>query len=327
MNMTKRIVIIAEFDQGAVRPVTMELMTAALELKHYGPAVISICIAGRSIQSAAEMIAEHTGCPVQGLEMDESAGYFEEQFLAAVTNEIELDPPDLIFIAHTTRGLSLAGTLAAKLKAACITGVEKVITVDEGPGFERPVSGGKFTATVASDSKTTILTVQPGAYEPYKPDGGNRKQIGIRTAAACREQIKVLDQRPAITGAADLASAGVIVAAGQGIGGPEKLDLINGLASCFSNSAVAGTRIVCDLGWLEYNRQVGISGNTVAPDLYIACGISGAMQHLMGMRGSKFVVAVNSDPNAAIFREADVCIAEDLNAFIPAFIDALEKSG
>ena len=304
----------------------MELVTAAFELKNNNPIEVSICIAGGSIQSAADCLAERTGCPVHGIEIDESAGYFEELFAAVVATEIELSPADYICIAHTVRGVSLAATLAAKLKAACITGVENIVKADQGLAFERPVSGGKFTATIASKSKTTILTIQPGAYEPFKPAGETRKQIDIKTATPGKNKIKILGKKPAVTGAADLANARVLVAAGQGIGSPEKLDLIKRLANCFSNSAIAGTRIVCDLGWLGYNRQVGVSGNTVTPDLYFACGISGAVQHLMGMRGSRFVVAVNSDPNAAIFREADVCIVEDLNAFIPAMLAILDRS-
>ena len=141
MNMTKRIVLIAEFDQGDIKPATMELVTAAFELKNNSPAEISICIAGVSIQFAADFLAECTRCPVKGLEIEESMGYFEEQLAAAVTSEIELDPGDYICIAHTVRGVSLAATLAAKLNAACITGVENIVRTDDGPGFAPNVLG------------------------------------------------------------------------------------------------------------------------------------------------------------------------------------------
>lgn len=324
--MSKRIIVIAEYRQGEVKPATMELVTAASELKEKSAGDITLVLSGSSVQSAAAHLADSTGYAVLGLEIDESAGYMEEQCAAALSAEIESDPPEYVCIAHTVRGVSLAGTLAAKLNAACITGVEKIGEIDGCVNFLRSVSGGKFTATVASNAATTIVTIQPGIYERFRPAGGARRQMDIHTVTPRENRIRVLGQKPAITGAADLANARVIVAAGQGIGSPENLDSIHRLAACFSNSAVAGTRIVCDLGWLGYNRQVGVSGNTVAPDLYLACGISGALQHLMGMRGSKFIVAVNTDPNAAIFREADVCIVEDLKAFIPAFLDILNPS-
>jgi len=123
-----------------------------------------------------------------------------------------------------------------------------------------------------------------------------------------------------------ITEAGVIVSAGQGLGDKENLDLIFQLAALFAKSAVAGSRIVCDLGWLEYRCQVGVTGATVSPQLYIACGISGAVQHVMGMRNSEFIVAINKDPAAAIFQVADIGIVEDLTTFIPALIEVYEKT-
>jgi len=116
------------------------------------------------------------------------------------------------------------------------------------------------------------------------------------------------------------------VAAGRGVGEKENLEIIYQLAALFSKAAVAGSRIVCDMGWLEYQRQVGVTGTTVSPQLYIACGISGAVQHVMGMRNSEFIVAINKDPSAAFFQTADICIVEDLADFIPAFIRAYNEA-
>ena len=120
--------------------------------------------------------------------------------------------------------------------------------------------------------------------------------------------------------------ADVVVAAGHGIGDRDNLDLINQLASIFAKSAIAGSRIVCDLGWLEYGCQVGVTGATVSPRLYLACGISGAIQHVTGMRGSEFIVALNKDPAAAIFQVADICVVEDLITFIPLLIETYRKT-
>ena len=122
-----------------------------------------------------------------------------------------------------------------------------------------------------------------------------------------------------------ITEAKVIVAAGRGIGEAEKLGIIEQLAKVFPRSAVAGSRIVCDMGWLEYKCQVGVTGATVTPELYIACGISGAVQHVSGMRSSGFIVAINTDPAAAIFQTADICVVEDLTTFIPILIEMYEK--
>ena len=132
--------------------------------------------------------------------------------------------------------------------------------------------------------------------------------------------------KPAGVDMTGITEAGVIVSAGQGLGDKENLDLMHRLAALFTKSAVAGSRIVCDSGWLEFRCQVGVSGATVSPRLYIACGISGAVQHVMGMRNSDYIVAINKDPAAAIFQVADICIVEDLTTFIPAFIEMYEQS-
>jgi electron transfer flavoprotein alpha subunit len=324
--MSDHTIVIAEYHQGEIKPVTMELITAARELNKSGPAGITICLAGSPVKPAAEQLAEKTGCAVLGLEMEASLSYMEAHCAAAVAAALEKDPPKYILIAHTVRGVALAGALAPGLNAACITGVETVVSANGADRFVRSIHGGKFTATLTADRPSTILTIQPGSYQPVRPPGKPPGRIAIKPVPASKDRIKSLGRKSAVSGATDLAGARIIVAAGRGIGRPENLDWIHRLAACFPNSAVAGSRIVCDLGWLGYSRQVGVSGNTVAPELYLACGISGAFQHLVGMRGSKIVVAVNTDPKAAIFREADVCIVEDLNTFIPAFINAFETS-
>ena len=128
------------------------------------------------------------------------------------------------------------------------------------------------------------------------------------------------------TDTAGISEADVIVAAGQGFGEEENLELARQLAAVFPKSAIAGSRIVCDLGWLGYGCQVGVTGATVSPRLYIACGISGAVQHVTGMRGSGFIVAINKDPAAAIFQMADVCVVEDLITFIPILLETYQKT-
>ena len=325
--MTKRIAVIAEHRQNEVNPATLALMATAAKLQAGDHADIRLIVAGDSIQPAAEQLADHCGWPVLALELGGATGYLDERWAEALLDELDLDRPDYICIAHTVRGVSLAGTLAVGLDGACITGVEDIFAADDGLNFRRSTHGGKFVATVASEAPTTILTIHPGSYQPPKAAQATGRPIEIKTVGNPKSRIRLMGRKAAVAGAADLADAKVIIAAGQGIGEPANLDLIHQLAACFSNAAVAGTRLVCDLGWLNYNRQVGVSGNSVAPELYFACGISGAVQHLMGMRGSKYVVAINTDPNAAIFREADVCIVEDLNVFIPAFISALGPSG
>ena len=234
--------------------------------------------------------------------------------------------PSFVCIAHTAQGSDYAPALAVKLDAACITGVGEIIEHQGDICFARPLYSGKIIARLKPMSQTSILTIQPGI---FKADGNTANRSGnvtMKSLSAQNRRSRSLGIKQADADTAGIGEAKVIVAAGRGIGEKENLEIIHQLAALFSKSAVAGSRIVCDIGWLEYQRQVGVTGTTVSPQLYIACGISGAIQHVMGMRNSEFIVAINKDPSAAIFQTADICIVEDLTAFIPEFIKVSKKT-
>jgi electron transfer flavoprotein alpha subunit len=163
-------------------------------------------------------------------------------------------------------------------------------------------------------------------FRPQKPDKSVSGSVTVRSFKCESLKTRSRGIKQAEADMTGITEAGVVVSAGQGLGDKENVDLMYQLAALFTKSAVAGSRIVCDLGWLEYKCQVGVTGATVSPQLYIACGISGAVQHVMGMQGSEFIVAINKDPSAAIFQTADVCIVEDLTVFIPEFIRAFHDA-
>jgi electron transfer flavoprotein alpha subunit len=186
--------------------------------------------------------------------------------------------------------------------------------------------GGKIVAHVRPESDAAMVTVQPGSFEVTTSQDTVPGAVDIRRVDFEPRRSRSLGVTIGQAEDSGLQEADIIVSAGRGIGKRENLDLIDRLAALFPKSAVGGTRPVCDLGWLEYKKQVGLTGATVTPELYFACGISGAQQHLSGMRGAQFIVAVNSDPHAAIFNVADVCVVEDVTTFIPAFINEWEQS-
>jgi electron transfer flavoprotein alpha subunit len=221
--------------------------------------------------------------------------------------------------------LDFAPFLAVALNGACISGIEDLVPAEDGVRFARPLYGGKAMAHIRPISKTAVLTIQPGIFKLSRPTGGKPGRITVQPVSIRPRWWRSLGVKQAATDSAGVTEANVIVAAGQGIGDRDNLALARQLASIFPNSAVAGSRIVCDLGWLAYGCQVGVTGATVSPRLYIACGISGAIQHVTGMRSSEFIVAINKDPTAAIFQVSDVCIVEDLMTFIPALMDEYQK--
>jgi len=322
----KKVVVVAESGRGRVLPVTYELIGAAEEIGCLGSWPVQAVVLGDQAEKMAQEISRAAGWPViagVNRHLDAYNGELYKEILSRLLPELK---PAFVCLAHTSRGWDYGPGLAVRLGAACITGVEKINRTDQGLSMTRSMFGGKITADVVSKAGTTVLTIQPGAFKARVSDHARRPQVEVRRFDVEPRSSKYLGMKKAKESDALLNQAEVVVAAGRGVGKPENLALIRRLAALFPKAAVAGSRPVCDAGWLEYKRQVGQTGATVSPRLYLACGISGASQHTMGMRDSGFIVAVSTDPNAAIFNLADVGIVEDLTTFIPILIAELEKA-
>ena len=324
--MPNEIVVIAEHDDGRLKPVTYELIDFACKLQQLTRLAIRVLILGADVLHLARDIANQSSQDVTAFETPDLHGYNGELYSRVLAEQLRIRRPAYVCVAHSSQGQDFAPVLAVKLDAVCISGVEKVLPPGEGVGFVRPLYGGKLKAVIRPVSATAVLAVQPGIFKFVPPAGAKAGRVDTLSLSAGPSSSRSLGLKKSASDAAGITEADVIVAAGQGVGGRDNLDLIHQMASLFAKSAVAGSRIACDLGWLEYRCQVGVTGATVAPRLYIACGISGAVQHLTGMRGSEFIVAINKDPAAAIFQVADICIVEDLTTFIPKFIASCRES-
>jgi electron transfer flavoprotein alpha subunit len=324
--MKKNIIIIAEHINGRIAPNSFETAACAQIIQNASKTSVKIIIAGHEILPAASQLAIETGFDVI-LVTDEKSAITQTETLKAIPsafyNELK---PLYILIPHNSFGMEIASGLAMKLNAKCISGVEKIIFHEDQACFQRKIFNDKIIANIDSDSSSAVLTIQPGAFKPLKTDTFKPGNVRIVTPIFLERRSKYLGVVPANQDATALAEAEVIVSAGNGIGKEDNLGLIHQLAGLFPKSAVAGSRPVCDKRWLPYHQQVGVTGATVRPKLYMACGISGASQHIAGMRDSKFIVSINTDPKAAIFQYSDVCIIEDLSSFIPEFINARQKS-
>jgi electron transfer flavoprotein alpha subunit len=324
--MQNSIVVIAEHADGQIRPVTYELLAFAKKLQRATRSIpIRVILLADEVKGLARDIADNTGLDVTAVQIPEMANYNGELYTHALTDLLADMHPSFVCIAHTSQGSDYAPALALKLDAACITMIGEIIEHQGDICFARPLYSGKIIARLKPTSETSILTIQPGIFKADSNTANRSGNVTIKSLSAKNRRSRSLGIKQADTDTAGIGEAKVIVAAGRGVGEKENLEIIHQLAALFSKSAVAGSRIVCDIGWLEYQRQVGVTGTTVSPQLYIACGISGAVQHVMGMRNSEFIVAINKDPSAAIFQTADICIVEDLTAFIPAFIRAYSK--
>jgi len=237
----------------------------------------------------------------------------KELILAAVRHE----QPDYIVFSHSSYGWDLAPRVAASLRIAQVS--EVVALAAEG--FEVPCLNGRMRRTVRPATAQAVLTIQAGTFAPLIPGGTPQVE---RLETAVKSIIEFVGYEAAEMTEVDLGRAEVIVSAGRGVGKKENIALITALAKALGGEAGA-TRPVVDAGWMEKSRQVGATGQTVAPGLYLACGISGAIQHLAGIKKSGFIIAINRDKDAPIGEVADVLVVADVVQLLPALIERLKR--
>lgn len=317
------IVVVAEHFQGEIRPVTHELVRFAEALQEFRPVDIQILVLGDKVEDLAKNIVKTTGKDVLGISAPQLNRYNGQAYKSVLYEVLREHPPAYVCVANSSRGSDFAPGLAMRLKAACITGVSSISAQEDRVCFSRDIYGGKINADMVSSAKTTILTLQPGSYGPTPKNNQTKGTVFLKSMTVAPQASATLSTTAFQTSDLDLSIARVIVSAGRGIGEAENLQFIRNLASVLPRSVVCGSRPVIDLGWMTYDRQVGVTGAIVTPDLYIACGISGAAQHASGMKGSGFIVSINTDPMAAIFNLSDICIVEDLKTFIPVLLEKI----
>jgi electron transfer flavoprotein alpha subunit len=318
--MNASISVIALHEKGRIIKETYEAVTFARELSEERPNII-VLSGEEEVGSLTGELAEKTGLDVICLTGSMLREYSAEAYKKSLHTFFGNKGDVCICVPHTSQGSDFAPQLSLSLEACCITSVEGI-----GEGvFFRSMFGGKFRARVRPERNSLVLTVIPGAWKHREIVPAVPGTIRIIPVSDVSVSTRTSGVREAEHANMALAKAEVIVSAGRGIGRPENLSLIEKLSSLFPKSAIGATRGLCDLGWLGYTHQIGSTGNTVTPRLYLACGISGAIQHIAGMKDSQLIVAINTDVHAAIFRTAHYCIVEDLTTFIPLLIDIYVK--
>lgn len=230
---------------------------------------------------------------------------------------IEKEEPDMVVFSHSSYGWDLAPRISLALGAGQVS---EVVEIKDGVPVT-PACNAKLRRQVKVKTAKTVVTLQAGAFGLSEEPSGSATVIKIDTGAAA--QLEFGGYEEAEAGGVDLSKAEVIVSAGRGIGKPDNLGIIQDLASALKGE-YAASRPVVDAEWADHTRQVGTTGQTVSPKLYLACGISGAIQHLAGMKKSEFVVAVNTDKDAPIGEVADVLVVADLKEFVPTLTEKLQ---
>jgi electron transfer flavoprotein alpha subunit len=318
------VLVIAEQREGALNRASWEAITAA---QSFG-STVNVVVAGGNVGAAATELASADVAKVTALQNAALETYTPDGFVQALAAFIQSTAPDVVLLPHTYQTRDFAPALATRLDGALITDCIGIKRRDDALAFTRPVFQGKLNAdVVAEGGKPPLVTIQIGAYRVDALKKG-AQPAAVQTAEAAVDPSKIRQKPEApfkeAKAAVDLSQAERIVAVGRGIKSQENLQLAQKLAAALG-AEVAASRPICDSGWLPMDRQIGSSGQTVAPKLYVALGISGAIQHLVGMKGSRTIVAVNKDAEAPIFEVADYGIVGDLFEVVPAMIAELEK--
>ena len=327
MSGPKDIWVIIEHSEGAVKPVSLEAVHAARHLSSKSGGQVKAVYLGDQSGDGVNEIARSGVDEVLSIIDPELKAYSSSRYLAALTGCLSDPPPLAILLPATNHGKELAPALAASLSSGLASDCVAVDYVESsGIKIDRPVYAGKALSSMEfSGPEPVVITLRPNAFRYELP--------------ADTEEAPIIEQPPKWTGNSllltlkeivkgvgvlDITEARIVVSGGLGMQGPENFHLLEELAKVLG-AAVGASRPVVDNGWRDYSNQVGQTGRTVSPDLYIACGISGAVQHLAGMSSSKCIVAINKDPNAPIFEVADYGIVGDALEILPILTEEFKK--
>ncbi|MFH1150265.1 MAG: electron transfer flavoprotein subunit alpha/FixB family protein [Actinomycetota bacterium] len=314
------ILVLAEHRQGELREVTLELLTLAGQL---GGNVVALLL-GSGVDDFAGKIA---GYADKVLVVDDPmfANFNGMAYQAALAQVIKSEKPGLVLIGNTGQGMDVIGALAVELGLPFTTDAIAVKMEGDKPEVTRQYYGGKINGTIDFKDADTYIVGMREAAIPAGEGGksGEVTKIDNPVTAEITAR-KFLEYVEAAIGDVDITQSTLLVSVGRGIREDKNMPMMEELAGLMG-ADISGSRAVVDAGWLPTDRQVGISGKTVKPKLYMALGISGAFQHVTGMKGSDLVVAINKDPDAPIFQYADYGIVDDLLKVVPALIDKLKE--
>lgn len=320
--------VIAEQENGQLMNVTFELLGAAKELcaklEEKCCAVLVTAAAGELPQ---QLIAAGADV-VYVVEDAKYADYDTELYTNAICQLSKKYDPASIMFGATDDGRDLAPRVAARLHTGlCADCTALDVTDDKLVAWTRPALGGNICATIICDvNRPQMGTVRPKVFKPAELDNTRTGEViaFIPEAGAVSRVELVKKEALSSENAVKIDEADMIAAGGRGFGSKEKFDVLEQLAALFENSAVAGTRAAIDEGWLTHSQQVGQSGKSVTPHIYFACGISGAIQHLSGMKDSDIIIAINKDAEAPIFTVAHYGIVGDVNVILPKLIEKIK---
>jgi len=320
--------IYAEFRQGEIAPVVFELLGVGRRLADARGVKLAAVLMGYDLQNKAQELIQYGADEVFVVDDPALQDFTDESYSNVLTQLIKEHQPEIVLAGATAIGRSFIPQVATAMGAGLTADCTDLAIDEDGNLLQtRPAFGGNIMATIiCPDTRPQMATVRPMVMTALPPDLERKGIINeIDTSAfKLNSRVKVLASIIANADKVKLAEADIVVAGGRGVEGAKGFALLNELADLMGGS-VAASRAVVDAGWIDYPYQVGQTGKTVAPKLYICCGISGAIQHLVGMQSSEVIVAINKDPAAPIFDIATYGIVGDLFEVLPSLIEQLKK--
>ncbi|HET7628263.1 MAG TPA: electron transfer flavoprotein subunit alpha/FixB family protein [Bacillales bacterium] len=320
--MAGKTLILAEAREGELRNVSFEAIAAAGQIADGGEVIAVLC--GKHSKETGELLIQRGANKVLLLENDQLENYTAVAYKQALLQVIEAENPDAVVFGHTAIGKDLAARLAARLNSGLISDVTEIEGSGDEAVFVRPIYSGKaFEKKKISEGKR-FVTIRPNNIAALEKDDSLTGEVSTFDVEIKDLQTVVKEiVRKSSGDGVDLAEAKIVVSGGRGVKSAEGFEPLKELAEVLGG-AVGASRGAADAGYCEYALQIGQTGKVITPDLYIACGISGAIQHLAGMSNSKVIVAINKDPEANIFNVADYGIVGDLFEVVPKLTEELK---
>lgn len=324
--MAKTFLVVAEARGGKLRQVSFETLRAAQLSAGSGDSIAAVLLGGPGSKPLASELAAYGADHIYVVEDQALESYSAEAYLNALLTVVDTAKPGAVYFGHTAAGRDLAPLAAAKLEAGQLSDVTAIERSGDSVLFTRPLYAGKAVEKKAftDPDGTWIVTIRQNNIAAQEPDASRQAVVTdvAYPAPSLRSIIREVVKKT--SGAIDLAEAKIVVSGGRGVRSAEGFQPLEELAAVLGG-AVGASRGACDAGYCEYAMQIGQTGKVVTPEIYIACGISGAIQHLAGMSGSRVIIAINKDPEAPIFKVADYGIVGDLFEVVPLLTEEFRR--
>jgi electron transfer flavoprotein alpha subunit len=320
------ILVLAELADGKPATMVFEVLSLARQMADSTQETVRAVVFGRGAAAAAPQMIAAGADTVYVTDSADFAEYQPDLWVAALANVVRQSPVRSVLMGHTNLGADLAPRLAFRLGGAVATNCEAATIDGDKLLITRACYGNKARSVVWLKKLPAVVTVRAKSRIALEPDPRRVGQVVdiARPADEASRRSRVIGRRAYSFEGPQLESARVVVAGGRGMGGPEGFRLLESLAQTLG-AVVGASRVACDLGWCPLSMQIGLTGKTIAPDLYVAVGISGASQHMAGCGGAKTMLAINTDPQAPIFDEATLGVVGDYKELIPRVIDEVER--